>query len=153
MKKYFTFLISVAFLIQVNAQQPKWMLDNESLLTPSEINRIDSILQHYRVSTGKFIIVCTDTSNVTEQAYIEKIYKKYKDVFDPQDYVYILMLSRKHQTVISNVSKRVMPYINQEKLVRVMEPGFQLLKEQKREEAIIVICKNAMKLLDSLPKE
>jgi uncharacterized membrane protein YgcG len=147
------FLLPLLFFMHANSQQPKWVLDKENLLTAAEINRIDSALQRYHESTGKFIIVCTDTADITAQEYTDPIYSSYKEIIANQSYVYILMLSRKNQEVISNVSSKVAPYTDREKLIKLMEPGFPLLKEQKREEAIMVICNNAVKFLDSLPKQ
>lgn len=153
MKTLTILFFCLVLLIGANAQQAKWVIDKENLLTTVEIKRIDSALQQYHENSGKFIIVCTDTADVALDGYAQYIYEGFEEIKADQSYVYILMMSRKHQAVISNVSKKIVPYINMEKLIKLMEPGFPLLKEQKREEAILVICNNAMRMLDGLPKE
>ena len=69
MKKYPALFIALLFFIGVTAQQKKLVLDHEKIFTAKEISSLDSMLQKYRRSSGRIVLISTDTVDVSTDQY------------------------------------------------------------------------------------
>lgn len=142
------------FVFGAAAQQKKLVTDKETLFTKEEINRIDSMLQAYRQSSGNLVAVCTDSLDVTTNAYRDSLVSEYTKDDVQKPYAVFLLLSRKNGTVqlVSNELGKDIPY-SVDDFIKIINYGVPALKEKKREEAVTIICKKIMELLDALPKK
>ena len=151
--KFNTLLIlSVFSFLSANAQPSKLVVDKENLFTEKEIVSIDSLLQAYHKRSGNLVAVYTDTADVSESNSVDSVYATFKKNGIDSAYSYILLMSRKHSLIFSNVNKKTAPFINDKLLLGILETGFASLKEKRRAEGVLFICSAAMNFLDGLPK-
>jgi len=153
MKKIISILTCSLFALAINAQQIKLVTDKESIFTSEEINRIDSLLQAYKQSSGNLVVVCTDSLDVSTKAYKDSLIAKYTKDDAQKPYAIFLLLSRKNSIVllVSNDLTKDIPN-RLEEFMKIVSYGVPALKEKKLEEGVTIICRKAMGFLDSLPK-
>jgi hypothetical protein len=153
MKKYTGLFCALILIITSHAQQTRWVLDKEDLFTQAEEMRIDSLLQAYHKKSGNLVALYTDSINISEKDFGDKVHALFKTVADDSTYSYILMMCRKHSLIFSTVNQKTTAFVDQQKLVAILENGFSSFKEKKREEGVLKIFMKAIEFLDSLPKQ
>jgi hypothetical protein len=147
------FLMVFCSCFSANTQQSKLVVDNENLFTETEITSIDSLLRAYHKKSGNLVAVYTDTANISIPEHSASVYATFKKPSTDSAYSYILLMSRKHSLLYSNVNTKTVPFITDQLLVGILEAGFASLKEKRRAVGVILICKKAMEFLDRLPKK
>jgi len=157
-KQYFRKLILLFLMVygscfSANTQQSKLVVDNENLFTEMEITSIDSLLQAYHKRSGNLVAVYTDTADISNPEVSASVYATFKKPGTDNAYSYILLMSRKHSLLFSNVNPKTVPFITDQLLVGILEAGFASFKEKRRAEGVILICKKAMEFFDGLPKK
>ncbi|MBK9569940.1 MAG: TPM domain-containing protein [Chitinophagaceae bacterium] len=153
MKKSITILFILLAAINTNAQPKTLVQDKENLFTIDEVTRLDSMLQHYRQQTGKLVLIVTDTADISEATYSNQITKQYVPDSTKKVFVFMLLLSRKNQLLFTAVNEPLRPFVTQELLLEIMNAGIPSLKEKRREESALLICKKAMEFLDGLSEK
>ena len=77
MKKYPALFFALLFFLAVTAQQKKLVLDHEKIFTAKEIASLDSMLQQYRRSSGRIVLISTDTANVSTEQYATNLVNQF----------------------------------------------------------------------------
>ncbi len=149
----YAFIILVTFLSSaLHAQQKKLITDVESIFTAAEINRIDSVLQDYHKRSGNYVIVCTDTLDISTDAYKDSLVEIYTPASPKKPYALFLLLSRKNSLVYLASNELTKDVPNRlDEFLKIISYGVPALKEKKIEEAVTIISKKAMEFLDTLP--
>jgi hypothetical protein len=172
----YLFTFCVAFY---NGNAQTLLTDKEHLFTSEEIYRIDSMLQNYYKTSGNLIVVCTDTLDVSTKTYKDSLISLYTGNLPNKPYAVFLLLSRKNSIIqleSNDLSKDSsekkdtidLVKVNAEKppsiyptndtkerlddFMKIVSYGVPALKEKKREEGVMIICKKAMEFLNALPK-
>ena len=152
MKNYFIIFFILLAAANTIAQPKTLVQDKENLFTIDEVTRLDSMLQYYRLQTGKMVIIVTDTADISAATYTDQITKQYVPDSTKKIPVFMLLLSRKNQLLFTAVNAPLRPYVTQELLLEIMNAGIPALKEKRREESATQICKKAMEFLNGLPE-
>ena len=124
MKKYTVLVCALLFIITPHGQQTRWVMDKEDLFTQAEEMRIDSLLQAYHNRSGNLVALYTDSADISEKVFGDKIYALFKKVAVDSAYSYILMMNRGRSLIFSTVNKKTAAFVNQQKLVAILENGF-----------------------------
>ena len=111
MKKYFALFFALFFTAITNAQQKKLLFDHEKIFTPTERIRLDGMLQEYRKSTGRIVLINTDTSDVSNGAYADNLVNQFVTDSISKPFIFMLLLSRKNQLILASVNDQVKPFI------------------------------------------
>ena len=151
LKKYLTFFPGVLFFIAVTAQQKKLVLDHEKIFTAKEIAGLDGMLQQYRRSSGRIILICTDTVDVSSAQYATNLVNRFVKGDANKPYIFMLLLSKKKVMILASVNDKVKPFIKERTLLDILDAGIPSFGEKKNEEGSKLICKKAMEFLNTLP--
>lgn len=152
MRNTIIILACLLFSANLNAQQPKLITDVESIFTAAETHRIDSLLQDYHHRTGNFIVLCTDTLDVSTDAYKDSLVEIYTPASPKKPYALFLLLSRKNSLVYLASNELTKDVPNRlDEFLKIISYGVPALKEKKIEEAVTIISTKAMEFLDALP--
>ncbi|MBL0153635.1 MAG: hypothetical protein IPP93_09140 [Chitinophagaceae bacterium] len=152
MRNTISILACLLFTANLNAQQPKLITDVELIFTAAEKGRIDSLLQDYHKRSGNYVVVCTDTLDISTDAYKDSLVEVYTPESIRKPYAFFLLLSRRNSRVflVSNELTEEVPNLMDE-IYKIVGYGIPALKEKKVEEAVTIISKKAMEFLDALP--
>lgn len=148
----FTLLIQLC-IGYAAAQSVRLVIDKEGLFTAPEEVRIDSVLRAYHNKSGNLVALYSDSADVSEESFGDRVEALFAHDFTDTAYSYILMLSRNHSLVISSLNKKTSPFLNKEFLMNILNAGIPSLKEKRLEEGVLLIFSEAMVYLDSLPKK
>lgn len=151
MKKCPALFIGLLFFIAVNAQQKKLVLDNEKIFTIKEIANLDSMLQQYRRSSGRIVLISTDTLDVSSDQYATNLVNRFVKGSTNKPYVFMLLLSRKKVMILASINDKVKPFIKDRTLIDILDAGIPSFKENRNAEGSMLICKKAMEFLNTLP--
>jgi hypothetical protein len=151
MKKYPALFIALLFFIGVTAQQKKLVLDHEKIFTAKEISSLDSMLQKYRRSSGRIVLISTDTVDVSTDQYATNLVNQFVKGSTNKPYVFMLLLSKKKVMILASINDKVKPFIKQRTLLDILDAGIAALKEGRSAEGSMLVCKKAMKFLNTLP--
>ena len=151
MKKYPALFIALLFFIGVTAQQKKLVLDHEKIFTAKEISSLDSMLQQYRRSSGRIILIATDTANVSTEQYATNLVNQFVKGSTNKPYVFMLLLSKKRVMILASVNDKVKPFIKDRTLLDILDAGIPSFKEGRSAEGSTLVCKKAMQFLNTLP--
>ena len=151
MKKYPALFVALLFFITVNAQQKKLVLDHEKIFTAKEISSLDSMLQKYRRSSGRIVLISTDTVDVSTDQYATNLVNQFVKGSTNKPYVFMLLLSKKKVMILASINDKVKPFIKQRTLLDILDAGIAALKEGRSAEGSMLVCKKAMKFLNTLP--
>ena len=150
MKKYFALFFALFFTTITNAQQKTLVFDHEKIFTPTERIRLDSMLQEYRKSTGRIVLINTDTLDVSNGAYADNLVNQFVTDSTNKPFIFMLLLSRKNQLILASVNDKVKPYIKEKTLFEILDAGIPSFKVKRPAEGSTLICKKAMKFLNTL---
>jgi len=134
------------------AQQKSHVQDKENLFSPDEITRLDSLLHQYHQRTANIILIATDSADINDPAYKNELFWQYIPDTTAVEKILMLLMSRKSQAIRIVASKPLQPYLTPEQLLEILDTGVPSIKEKRREEGAMIICKKAMELLDGLSK-
>jgi len=151
MKKYPALFVALLFFIAVTAQQQKLVLDHEKIFTTKEIASIDSILQQYRRSSGRIVLISTDTLDISTERYATNLVNQFVKDSTNKPYIFMLLLSKKKVMILASINDKVKPFIKDRTLFDILDAGIPAFKERRSAEGSILICKKAMKFLNTLP--
>ena len=151
MKKYLALFAALLFFIAVTAQQKKLVLDHEKIFTAKEIASLDSMLQKYRRSSGRIVLISTDTVDVSTDQYATNLVNQFVKGSTNKPYVFMLLLSKKKVMILASINDKVKPFIKQRTLLDILDAGIAALKEGRSAEGSMLVCKKAMKFLNTLP--
>src|SRR6186997_72006 len=151
MKKYPALFLALLFFIVATAQQKKLVLDHEKIFTAKEIASLDSILQQYRRSSGRIILISTDTVDVSTGQYATNLVNRFVKGSTNKPYVFMLLLSRKKVMILASINDKVKPFIKDRTLIDILDAGIPSFKENRNAEGSMLICKKAMEFLNTLP--
>lgn len=151
MKKCPALFVALLFFIAVTAQQKKLVLDHENIFTTKEIASLDSMLQQYRRSSGRIILISTDTLDVSTGQYATNLVNQFVKGNANKPYIFMLLLSKKKVMILASVNDKVKPFIKDRTLLDILDGGIPAFKERRSAEGSILICKKAMKFLNTLP--
>lgn len=151
MKKYPALFVGLLFFIDVTAQQKKLVLDNEKIFTTKEIASLDSMLQKYRHISGRIILISTDTLDVSTDQYATNLVNRLVKGSTNKPYIFMLLLSRKKVMILASVNDKVKPFIKDRTLLDILDAGIPSFKEGRSAEGSMLVCKKAMKFLNTLP--
>lgn len=151
MKKLFVLFPGLLFFVMVTAQPKKLVYDQEKIFTDKEITGLDTMLQKYRDATGRIVLICTDTLNVSSQYYADNIVTQYVTDTANKPFMFMLLLSRKNQMILASVNDKVRPYIKERTLLEILDAGIPAFREKRSAEGSRLICKKAMAFLNTLP--
>jgi uncharacterized membrane protein YgcG len=145
-------LFTAFFFFTGAIRSQELVTDIEKLLTGDEVKQVDSLLQAYHKKSGNLVAVYTDSADISAKDFGDNVYASFKRPGSDDAYSFILMMSRNHSIVFSTVNKKTMPFVNQQKLVGILETGFASFREKQRGEGVIKICTKVMEFLDGLGK-
>jgi uncharacterized membrane protein YgcG len=151
MKKYLALFAALLFFIGVTAQQKKLVLDHEKIFTAKEIASLDSLLQQYRRSSGRIILISTDTVDVSSDQYATDLVNLFVKGSTNKPYVFMLLLSKKKVMILASVNDKVKPFIKDRTLLDILDAGIPSFKENRSAEGSMLVCKKAMQFLNTLP--
>ena len=151
MKKYPALFLGLVLAIAVTAQQKKLVLDHEKIFTAKEIASLDSMLQQYRRSSGRIILISTDTVDVSKEQYATNLVNRFVKGDANKPYIFMLLLSKKKVMILASVNDKVKPFIKERTLLDILDAGIPSFGEKKNEEGSKLICKKAMDFLNTLP--
>ena len=151
MKKYPALFIALLFFIGVTAQQKKLVLDHEKIFTAKEISSLDSMLQKYRRSSGRIVLISTDTVDVSTDQYATNLVNQFVKGSTNQPYIFMLLLSKKKVMILASVNDKVKPYIKDRTLLDILDAGIPSFKDARSAEGSRLVCKKAMEFLNTLP--
>lgn len=152
MKKLLVIFLTCASLFS-SAQQIKFVQDKEGLFTYDEVYSIDSLLQEYYQRTSNVIIIATDSSNVEDTSYKNEFYLQHFTGNNINVVGMMFLMSRKNQRIFLTAPKPLVTYVSQPLLMELIKPGLPAIKEQRREEGVMLICNEIMKFLYDLKVE
>lgn len=150
MKKIFFLFLMLVSLKAAIAQSPALVLDKEGLFTPNEISRLDSQLQQYRLRTGNIVLVASDTADISSGQYADNLVRAFVPDSTQRTFVFMFLLSRKNQLLFASVNSKLKPYVTDALLLDILQTGIPDIKEKRRAEGTLLICKKAMEFLDGL---
>ena len=133
------------------AQSKPLVIDKEKIFSVAESKRLDSMLQQYRKLTGKIILICSDTADVSQAKFTDNLANKYAEGIKPKPYIFMLLLSQKRQHVLVSVNDRIIAAVGQRSLLYILDAGIVSFRENKNEQGATQICRKAMEFLNSLP--
>jgi len=151
MKKYPALFVALLFFIVVTAQQKKLVLDHEKIFTVKEIASLDSMLQQYRRSSGRIVLISTDTADVSSAQYATNLVNQFVKGGTNKPYIFMLLLSKKKVMILASVNDKVKPFIKDRTLLDILDAGIPSFKENRSAEGAKLICKKAMEFLNTLP--
>ena len=151
MKKCPALFVALLFFIAVTAQQKKLVLDHEKIFTTKEIASLDSMLQQYRRSSGRIVLISTDTLDVSSDQYATNLVNRFVKGSTNKPYVFMLLLSRKKVMILASINDKVKPFIKDRTLIDILDAGIPSFKENRNAEGSMLICKKAMEFLNTLP--
>jgi len=151
MKKYPPLLVALLFFIAATAQQKKQVLDHEKIFTTKEIASLDSMLQQYRRSSGRIILISTDTLDVSKDQYATNLVNQFVKGNTNKPYIFMLLLSKKKVMILASVNDKVKPFIKDRTLFDILDAGIPSFKESRSAEGSMLVCKKAMQFLNTLP--
>ena len=151
MKKYPALFVVLLFFLAATAQQKKLVLDHEKIFTAKEIASLDSMLQQYRRSSGRIILISTDTLDVSTGQYATNLVNQFVKVSTNKPYVFMLLLSKKKVMILASVNDKVKPFIKDRTLLDILDAGIPSFKKGRSAEGSMLVCKKAMEFLNTLP--
>ena len=151
MKKYPALFLGLLLAIAVTAQQKKQVLDHEKIFTAKEIASLDSMLQQYRRSSGRIILISTDTANVSTEQYATNLVNQFVKGSANKPYIFMLLLSKKKVMILASINDKVKPFIKDRTLLDILDAGIPSFKENRTAEGSRLVCKKAMEFLNTLP--
>jgi len=151
MKKYPALFVALLFFIAVTAQQKKLVLDHEKIFTTKEIASLDSMLQQYRRSSGKVVLISTDTADVSKEQYATNLVNQFVNGSTNKPYIFMLLLSKKKVMILASINDKVKPFIKDRTLLDILDAGIPSFKENRSAEGAKLVCKKAMDFLNTLP--
>ena len=151
MKKYPVLVFALLFFIAVTAQQKKLVLDHEKIFTTKEIASLDSLLQQYRRSSGRLVLISTDTLDVSTDQYATDLVNRFVKGSTNKPYIFMLLLSKKKVMILASVNDKVKPFIKDRTLLDILDAGIPSFKENRSAEGSKLVCKKAMEFLNKLP--
>jgi uncharacterized membrane protein YgcG len=151
MKKYPALFAALLFFIAVTAQQKKLVLDHEKIFTAKEIASLDSMLQQYKRSSGRIILISTDTVDISSEQYATNLVNQFVKGSIKKPYIFMLLLSKKKVMILASVNDKVKPFIKDRTLLDILDAGIPSFKENRSAEGSISVCKKAMEFLNTLP--
>jgi|SRR5215203_859094 len=151
MKKYPALFAALLFLIAGTAQQKKLVLDHEKIFTSEETAVLDSMLQQYRRSSGRIILISTDTLDVSTGQYATNLVNQFVKGSTNKPYIFMLLLSKKKVMILASVNDKVKPFIKDRTLLDILDAGIPSFKEGRNAEGSMLVCNKAMKFLNTLP--
>ena len=151
MKKYPALFLGLLFVISGTAQQKKQVLDHEKIFTAKEIVSLDSMLQQYRRSSGRIILISTDTLDVSSDQYATNLVNQFVKGKANKPYIFMLLLSKKKVMILASVNDKVKPFIKDRTLLDILDAGIPSFKASRSAEGSILVCKKAMQFLNTLP--
>lgn len=152
MRTFFYMLVFICTSSAADAQSSKMIQDKERIFTEAEVLRLDSMLQQYHLQSGNFLLIVTDSLDISTDSYSGHFFREYGIDSNSKKAALALMLSRKNGLVFMAANKHLRPFISQEQLIEMLNAGIPSLKEKRREEAARLICEKAMMLLATIPK-
>jgi hypothetical protein len=150
MKNICTVSIALLFITTTNAQQKSLVADHEKIFTATELTNLDTLLQKYKRSTGKIVLIATDTADVSSGYYTDNLVNQFVTDSTNKPYIFMLLLSRKNQLILASVNDKVKPYIKEKTLYEILDAGIPSFKIKRPAEGSTLICKKAMKFLNVL---
>lgn len=151
MKKYPALFFGLLFFIAATAQQKTLVLDHEKIFTAKEIASLDSMLQQYRRSSGRIVLISTDTLNVSTRQYADNLVNQFVPEGANKPFIFMLLLSRKNQMILASVNDKVRPFIKERTLLDILDAGIPSFGKKQSAEGSKLICKKAMGFLNTLP--
>ena len=151
MKKYPALFVALLFFIAATAQQEKLVLDHEKIFSTKEIASFDSMLQQYRRSSGRIILISTDTLDISSGQYATNLANQFVKGSTNKPYIFMLLLSKKKVMILASVNDKVKPFIKDRTLLDILDAGIPSFKEGRSAEGSKLVCKKAMKFLNTLP--
>jgi len=151
MKKYPALFVGLLFFTAIAAQERKLVLDQEKLFTPKEITSLDSILQQYRRSSGRIVLISTDTADVSSEKYATNLASRFVKGSTHKPYIFMLLLSKTKVMILASVNDKVKPFIKNRTLLDILDAGIPSFKENRTAEGSRLVCKKAMEFLNTLP--
>jgi uncharacterized membrane protein YgcG len=139
------------FLFPSPAQQKKLVLDHEKIFTTKEIVSLDSMLQQYRRSSGRIILISTDTLDVSKEQYATNLVNQFVKGSANKPYIFMLLLSKKKVMILASINDKVKPFIKDRTLLDILDAGIPSFKENRSAEGSMLVCKKAMQFLNTLP--
>jgi uncharacterized membrane protein YgcG len=151
MRNYHTLFAALLFSITITAQQKRLVLDHEKIFTTKEIGSLDSMLQQYRKSSGRIILISTDTLDVSSEQYATNLVNRFLKGSTNKPYIFMLLLSKKRAMILASVNDKVKPFIKDRTLLDILDAGIPSFKENRSAEGSKLVCKKAMEFLNTLP--
>ena len=151
MKKYPALFLGLLLAIAVTAQQKKQVLDHEKIFTAKEIASLDSMLQQYRRSSGRIILISTDTVDVSKEQYATNLVNQFIKGSANKPYIFMLLLSKKKVKILASINDKVKPFIKDRTLLDILDAGIPSFKNSQTAEGSRLVCKKAMEFLNTLP--
>ena len=151
MKKYPALFAALLFFIAVTAQQKKLVLDHEKIFTAKEIASLDSLLQQYRRSSGRILLISTDTADVSTGQYATNLVNQFVKGSANKPYIFMLLLSKKKVMILASINDKVKPFIKDRTLLDILDAGIPSFKKSQTAEGSKLVCKKAMEFLNTLP--
>jgi uncharacterized membrane protein YgcG len=151
MKKYPALFAALLFFIAVTAQQKKLVLDHEKIFTAKEIASLDSMLQQYKRSSGRIILISTDTVDISTEQYATNLANQFVKGNANKPYIFMLLLSKKKVMILASINDKVKPFIKDRTLLDILDAGIPSFKENRSVEGSMLVCKKAMQFLNTLP--
>lgn len=134
----------------LEAQPSSFVHDREKIFAPELTARLDSSLRAYHERSGSYVIVTTDTADVSDNRYADAVARLYVSDTTIKTYIFQLLLSRTHSQVFITVNKHLVPYISDDLFKELLGAGIPLLREKKPGEASELITEKMIGFLDKI---
>jgi len=134
----------------VSVQEKSLVQDREGLFSPSGVVSMDSMLRDYQERMGIYILVVTDSADISKEGYSDLVFLEYGIQAKGKKEALVLSMSRRNSKVFVTVNRQLKKRLTEQQVNGILEAGIPSLREKKPEEAAIIICRKAIDILDRL---
>lgn len=136
MNKKNSVLITAVFLSgfllpQILPAQKNFVRDAERIFSAEETARLDSFLTAVNARTGHYIIITTDTADISSGDYTERIARSFVPDTARRVFIFQLLFSRHHSLVFVSANRHLKAHLTEQQILELLEVGVPWLREKK----------------------
>jgi uncharacterized membrane protein YgcG len=144
------FVLLPVLFISVFALAQPMVQDREGLFSASGKASLDSMLQEYLKKSGIYVLVVSDSADVSNEGYTEAFMGEYGIKAKGKKMALALKMSRRHGSVTVSVNKALKQHMSEQQVTEILNAGVPSLQEKNPEQAARLICEKAMAVLSQL---
>ena len=124
-------VLSVFLLPQRLPAQKNFIRDAERIFSAEETARLDSLLTAVNARTGHYIIITTDTADISSGDYTERIARSFGPDTAQRVFIFQLLFSRHHSLVFVSANRHLKARLTEQQVQEILETGIPWLREKK----------------------